>query len=124
VTTPETVHAVPIAPAAPDASAPSTSYAPTRSQFAGGLGAVATYAAVLVAGRYGVALPDYVQIAIPVVVFGSVAYFVPPTARQVAMRLNDNIVQLAASLPASESQVSKNTVVLPAETKVFPAPGK
>ena len=110
------VPTVPVPPADPSSSAPSQSSLPSRGQFVGALGAVATYIVVLAASHFGLTLPDYVQLAIPVIVGFVVAYLVPPTAKQVAMGLNDSIVQLAATLP--ESQVSARTVVLPQNTKV------
>lgn len=122
MTVPETVHAVPVAPASPDSPAPSTSAIPSRSQFYGAAGAVATYVVVLAAKHYGIVLPDAIQLAIPAVFYGIIAYVIPPTARAIAMRLDDHIVQLAASMRESDSAVSKNTVVLPDESRVLPAP--
>lgn len=98
-------------PAAPESSAPSQSNVPDRPQFSGAVGAIVTYVAVLMAARDGLVLPEYVQAAIPAVVYGLIAYVVPPTARQIAMRMNDRIVRLAAAMP--ETLVSERTVVLP-----------
>ena len=62
---------------------------------------------------------DFVQLAIPIVVYGALAYLVPPTVKDVANRLNDKIVAFAA---ADESiPVSDHTMVLPEGTKVVAA---
>ena len=109
----------PVHPADPADSAPSQSAVPTRPMFYGALGSVVTWLVVLVAGRYGVTVPDYVQIAIPVIVGFGVAYIVPPSAKDVANRLNDSIVALAAADP--NIPVSDHTMVLPPGTKVVAA---
>lgn len=118
MTATQPLQAVPVIPALPDDSAPSTSSVPSRKMFASAIGTVVSWGAVAIATHYGVIIPDYVQVAIPIIIAFALFYFVPTTAREVALRLNDQIVQLAANMPEEDSQVSERTMVLPAATKV------
>lgn len=100
-------------------SATSRSWLPDRNVLNGGIVGLVTWAILFVASYYGLDVPVSVQMAIPGVLAWAVTYLLPPSAKDVAKRLNDRIVALAAALPASA--VSERTVVLPPATKVVAA---
>jgi hypothetical protein len=79
---------------------------------------------IAIANHYGLNVPVEIQTMIPAALGYVVTYLLPPTARDVANRLNDGIVALAAADP--NNPVSERTMVLPSATKVVdvstPAP--
>ncbi len=112
----EPVPAVPVAPAAPTDTAVSTGWMPDQNVLRGGLVAVIVWAILAVANRYGLDVPVSIQAALPGVIGWVIIYVLPPSAKNIAKRLNDRIVALAAALPSSK--VSAKTVVLPDSAKV------
>lgn len=96
--------------AQPDESAPSAGLLPSRKLFVGGMSSIIAWVIIVIADSYGLSIPMAIQQAIPIVLGFGIAYLIPSTAREVALKLNDRIVKLAASMP--DSMVNENTAVL------------
>src|SRR5258707_1177980 len=96
------VPAVPVQPAETTAAASSPSWLPDSNVARGGIVAVGSWAVLAIAGHYGLDVPIAIQAAIPGALTWLIIYFLPPSASDVAKRLNDRIVALAAALPTSQ----------------------
>jgi hypothetical protein len=118
-TTNTVVAAVAIPAAAPTLGATSKSWMPDSNVLKGGLAGVLAWAIVAIAAHYGLSIPPELQALIPIIVGWLITYILPPNARDIAARLNDHIVQLAASDPSSD--VSERTVVVPQSSTIVPA---
>lgn len=112
------VPAVPVQATSPEAGAPKKSWVPDRNVLAGGIVGVIVYILQTGADSLGVTIPMSLQPLLPIAVGFVVTYLLPPSAQDVAKRINDGIVKLAARMPASD--VSERTVVVPPSATIIP----
>lgn len=95
----------------PSAPAPSSEWPPEKRLVYGTLTGMVSGVVLSVAKHYlGDALPTEVIAGVPVLVAAFLAWFIPMTQREVASRLNNNIVKLAnadQSNPTTAKVVSR-----------------
>jgi len=73
---------------------------PDRKVLAGGLAGLLAWLVAMVASRYGFPLTPEQQTYVAGAIAWAVAYFVPPSKRDIVKHLNDDIVRMAQDDPA------------------------